>query len=146
MRRRNSLEIEDVVYTGEVIDTPKKSENKDLQKETSEHAISMKKLDVANEVVQIGKQIVNIFEIRSNSAAKIDEINAQIHQLEVMTEREVKVRQQSTSHLQAKGKIVTDILRELTPILISSNLKTEERTAAMQLFNGVIDKVLENNE
>ena len=146
MTRKKSLEFEDTIYTGEVIDGTNQTKNYEVQGQDNEHTIALRKMDAVSEVLQIGQQILNIVEIRANSATKINEIDAQIRVLEAMTEREVQARQQATAQLQEKGKVVRDILRELTPVLISSNLKTEERTAAMQLYNDVINQVLKNNE
>ncbi|WP_298825390.1 hypothetical protein [uncultured Planococcus sp.] len=146
MTRKKSLEFEDIIYTGEVIDGTNQTKNYEVQGQDNEHTIALRKMDAVSEVLQIGQKILDIVEIRANSETKINEIDAQIRVLEAMTEREVQARQQATVQLQEKGKVIRDILRELTPVLISSNLKTEERTAAMQLYNDVINQVLKNNE
>ncbi|WP_318502989.1 hypothetical protein [Bacillus sp. T3] len=144
--RRKRLQLEEPVYTGEVITPVKFEENTELQMKEIEnkHALDMRKMDIASDVMKIGKQLVNIMEIRANSEAKIDEIDAEIRKLEQITEREIASRRQAREKIEAKGKAVTDILKELTPILISQQLSTEDRKAAMEMFDRVIDKVLKD--
>ena len=144
--RRNRLQLEEPVYTGEVITSEKSKDNNELQLKEMEnnHALVMRKMDIASDVVQIGKQIMNIMEIRANSDAKIGEIDAQIRELEKITEREIAARRQAREKIETKGKVVTDILKELTPILLSHQLSTEDRKAAMGMYDHIIDKVLKD--
>lgn len=145
--RRNSLKvIEDQVYEGEVIIPEKKSN--DLQKLELEnnHALSMRKMEVVSGVVEIGKQLVTILAVRENSKAKIDEIDAHIRQLEQATHHEVAIRRQERKAIEAKGKVVADILAELTPVLADSRLSTEDKKIAIEFFERAINKVLKENE
>ncbi|MGG3471230.1 hypothetical protein ABES02_27635 [Neobacillus pocheonensis] len=139
-------QLKEPAYTGELI-TPVKTKinsNLELKEMENNHAIAMKKLDVATDVLQIGKQIINILQIRANSAARISEIDAEIRKLEKITDYEIALRCQDRDDILAKGKVVTDILKELTTVLFNQHLSTEDRKAAMELYNEIIPKVLKN--
>lgn len=70
--RRKSLELEEVVYTGEVIDQ-NTNQNDDLEKlkVKTNHELNMKKAETATELVKVGSKIVDILSVRENSKAKV---------------------------------------------------------------------------
>ncbi|MEH7094080.1 hypothetical protein [Neobacillus vireti] len=145
-KRPQRLQIEEPVYTGEIITPVQKKQDRELElkKMEQDYALQSRKLEIASDVVEIGKKIVYIIGIRESSAAKVKEIDANIRQLEAMTAHEVAIRQQDRNKLETKGKIVKELLAELTPVLISHHLSTEDRKAAIELFDNAIEKVLKH--
>jgi hypothetical protein len=145
-KRPQRLELEEPVYTGEIITPVKKDQNHELElrRLENDYALQERKLEIVSDVVDIGKKIVQIIEIRENSAAKVREIDAQIRQLEAMTAHEVAIRQQNRDQLMTKGKVVKELLSELMPVLVSHHLSTEDRKVAIELFDSAIDKVLKH--
>lgn len=143
-RRPQRLQVEEPIYTGEIITPVQKKQDRELElkKMEQDYALQTRKLELASDVVDIGKKILHIIEIRENGKAKVSEIEANIRQLEAMTAQEVAIRQQQREHVVTNGKAVKELLAELTPILISHHLTTEDRKLAIELFDKTIEKVL----
>lgn len=145
--RRNSLKvIDEQVFEGEVIIPEKKSNDVQKLELENNHALNMRKMDVALDVIEIGKQVVNILAVRENSKAKINEIDAHIRQLEQATRHEIAIRRQTRKTIESKGKVVGDLLAQLTPVIADHRLSTEDKKFAIELFERSIDKVLSENE
>lgn len=145
--RRKSLELEEVVYTGEVIDQ-NTNQNDDLEKlkVKTNHELNMKKAETATELVKVGSKIVDILSVRENSKAKVRELNAQIKQFKVETERELGILKEGRKKIQSKGETVSKILRELTPILMQKDLDVDSKKMAIELFEKTILEVIAENE
>lgn len=145
--RRNSLKVvDDQVFEGEIIIPEKKSNDVQKLELENNHALNMRKMDVAMDVVEIGKQLVNILAISENSKAKINEIDAHIRQLEQATHYEVALHRQNRKTIESKGKVVADILSKLTPLLANPQLSIENQKYLIEMFERTIDKAFSNHE
>lgn len=145
--RRNSLKVvDDQVFEGEIIIPEKKSNDVQKLELENNHALNMRKMDVAMDVVEIGKQLVNILAIRENSKAKINEIDAHIRQLEQATHHEFALHRQNRKTIESKGKVVADILSKLTPLLANPQLSIENQKYLIEMFERTIDKAVSNHE
>ncbi|WP_107841251.1 hypothetical protein [Metasolibacillus meyeri] len=145
--RRNSLKvIDNQVFEGEVIFPEKRSTELQKQELENNHALNMRKMDAAMDVIEIGKQIVGIVAIRENSKAKINEIDAYIRQLEQATQHEVALLRQNRKTIESRGQVVAEILGKLTPLLANQHLTPEIQKTLIETFEQSIDKAISQYE
>jgi len=150
--RRKSLELEEVVYTGEVIDgnvAMSQKQDNELEKLQikNNHELNMKKVETVTDLVKIGSQIVDIISVRETSKSKVREIDAEICRFKAETKREVATLNEKRKTIVSKGEIVSGILGELAPILMNKDLDLESKKIAAETFERmIIEAIAAENE
>lgn len=149
--RRKSLELEEVVYTGEVIDgnvAMSQKQDNELEKLQikNNHELNMKKVETVTDLVKIGSQIVDIISVRETSKSKVREIDAEICRFKAETKREVATLNEKRKTIVSKGEIVSGILGELAPILMNKDLDLESKKIAAETFERMIIEAIAENE
>lgn len=149
--RRRSLDLEEVVYKGEIIDgniaTSQKKDN-ELEKLQikKNHELNMKKVETVADLVKVGSKIVDIISVRQTSKAKELEMDAEIRRFKAETKREVATLKENRKMIVTKGEIVSDILVKLAPILMNKDLDIESKKIAAETFEKVIIEAIAENE
>ncbi|MEC0666514.1 hypothetical protein P8864_11510 [Priestia flexa] len=138
-RRPRTLEMEETMYTGEILST--KTKELDSNKE---HELKVQKLQVASEVTQIGSKIVDIFHMNANAKAKAGEIDSKIKQLEAETKAELDKRLSDREDLKARSQAIVDITSPLMTQLLQANLSKEQLELAKEMIDSLVDKALKN--
>ena len=149
--RRKSLELEEVVYTGDVIGSnvaTSSEQDNELEKLQikNNHEFNMKKVETVTDLVKIGSKIVDIISVRETSKSKVREIDAEIRHFKAETKREVATLKENRKTIVSKGEIVSGILEKLTPILINKDLDVESKKIAAETFERMIKEAIAENE
>lgn len=142
-KRRSSLDIEPVVYEGEIIE-PENKQVTALQ-ENNKYAMSAQKIQTANKLIDAGTKVIEIFKIRSESEARVNEMEAAIKEFQAETERQVALLKEQSNKIVSKGEAVSSILSKLTPILTDQAVSSEEKKMIIELYEKQIDKVIKEN-
>ncbi|WP_339280282.1 hypothetical protein [Lysinibacillus sp. FSL P2-0066] len=149
--RRRSLDLEEVVYKGEIIDgnvaTSQKQDN-ELEKIqiNNNHELNMKKVETVTDLVKVGSKIVDIISVRQTSKAKVLEMDAEIRRFKAETNREVATLNENRKTIVSKGEIVSGILGKLAPILMNKDLDLESKKIAAETFERMIIEAIAENE
>lgn len=149
--RRKSLELEEVVYTGEVIGgnvatSPKQDTELEKLQIKNNHELNMKKVEMVTDLVKIGSKIVDIISVRETSKSKVREIDAEIRRFKAETKREVATLKENRKTIISKGEIVSGILEKLAPILMNNDLDVESKKIAAETFERMIKEAIAENE
>ncbi|MGI2329330.1 hypothetical protein [Planococcus sp. YIM B11945] len=149
--RRRSLEIEDVVYTGEILEsnaTMSPTYDNELEKlqHNNNHELNIKKVEMVADLVKAASKIVDIISVRETSKAKVQEMDAEIRRFKAETKREVATLKEKRKTIVSKGEIVSDLLAKLAPILMAKDLDVESKKIAAETFEKVIKEAIAENE
>lgn len=149
--RLRSLDLEEVVYKGEIIDgnvaTSQKQDN-ELEKIQikNNHELNMKKVETVTDLVKVGSKIVDIISVRQTSKVKVLEMDAEIRRFKAETKREVANLKEKRKTIVLKDEIVSDILGKLAPILMNKDLDLDSKKIAAETFEKVIIVAIAENE
>lgn len=149
--RRRSLEIEDVVYTGEILESnvamsPKHDNELETLQHTNNHELNLKKIETVTDLVKVGSKIVDIISVRETSKARVHEMDAEIRRFKAETKREMITLKEKRKTIVSKGEIVSDLLGKLAPILMAKDLDVESKKIAAETFEKVIKEAIAENE
>lgn len=149
--RRRSLEIEDVVYTGEILESnaamsPKYDDELEKLQHNNNHELNIKKVEMVTDLVMAASKIVDIISVRETCKAKVHEIDAEIRRFKAETKREVATLKEKRKTIVSKGEIVSDLLGKLAPILMAKDLDVESKKIAAETFEKVIIEAIAENE
>lgn len=134
-RRRNSLEVEPVVYEGEVVESPSSN---------SKNLMSAEKIQLVSNLVEASIKIIDIFKTRTEGQLKINEMEVAVKQFQAETERQVSLLKAENESILKKGEAISLVLGQLTPILLKSDLPQERLEVALKFYEKAIEKAIED--
>ena len=95
----------------------------------------------AGDLTEIGKSIVDIVRIREQSAAKVDEIEAQTRQVVAMLDRQIEAMKAQHEDLVTRGEISIALVRDLTRMLATIPVDdAATRQAAVAMIPDLAEK------
>ncbi|MEK5208100.1 hypothetical protein [Psychrobacillus sp. FSL H8-0510] len=149
--RRRGLELEEVVYTGEIIGgnvatSPKQDNELEKLQINNNHELNMKKVETVTDLVKVGSKIVDIISVREISKAKVSEMDAEIRRFKAETKREVATLKENRKTIVSKGEIVSDLLGKLATILMAKDVDVESKKIAAETFERIIKETIAENE